>query len=318
MNWRTDKPTADFIIAKKYGSSQPFNYLLLNKCEDGYEDIHTDKLYDWEEIEKWADLKEDENPTKALFEKCLAEVSPKVRQEVSDRVEEAIRTGKQLQDIEDETVTDCNEFAHEIDFTSKLEEELEAFYCEEMSLNRQRFNQRISGKDKLLPFCVMWDELLKIARHFAKLGMEHREQPTIDDRELEKAAVEAFKHIVDSGKNSFLEIFKAGAKWGAEHTFTHHEVDESLQEAVTHQMEDDQVVDDYVRKGLDEVCLKYAKLGAEWSAEHLKPSLTIKDVEALHTFLYAVKNNKQGVFTFTRLTDEQYQEVIRRFEHLKK
>ena len=32
-------------------------------------------------------------------------------------------------------------------------------------------------------------------------------------REKVKAAVEAFKHIVDSDKNSFLEIFKAGAKW---------------------------------------------------------------------------------------------------------
>lgn len=30
---------------------------------------------------------------------------------------------------------------------------------------------------------------------------------------LEKAAVEAFKQIVDSNKNNFLEIFKAGAKW---------------------------------------------------------------------------------------------------------
>jgi hypothetical protein len=34
--------------------------------------------------------------------------------------------------------------------------------------------------------------------------------------ELEKAAVEAFKQIVDSDKNNFLEIFKAGAKWQAE------------------------------------------------------------------------------------------------------
>lgn len=31
--------------------------------------------------------------------------------------------------------------------------------------------------------------------------------------ELGKAAVEAFKQIVDSDKNNFLEVFKAGAKW---------------------------------------------------------------------------------------------------------
>ena len=53
---------------------------------------------------------------------------------------------------------------------------------------------------------------------------------------------------------------------------------------------------------------------ARMVAEALWPhALTIDDVEKLHTFLYAVKNNKQGVFTFTRLSDEQYEEVLRRF-----
>ena len=41
--------------------------------------------------------------------------------------------------------------------------------------------------------------------------------------------------------------------------------------------------------------------------------LTIDDIEKIHTFLYAVKNSKQGVFTFTRLSDEKYQEVLKRF-----
>ena len=70
-----------------------------------------------------------------------------------------------------------------------------------------------------------------------------------------------------------LKVARHFAKWGAEHTFTHHETDESLQEAVTHQMEDDQTIDDYVRKGLDEVCLRYAELGAKWGAEHLKKGI---------------------------------------------
>lgn len=47
-------------------------------------------------------------------------------------------------------------------------------------------------------------------------------------------------------------------------------------------------------------------------------ALTIADLELLHTFLYAVKNNKQGTFTFTRLSGEQYQEVLRRFKEAKK
>jgi hypothetical protein len=33
---------------------------------------------------------------------------------------------------------------------------------------------------------------------------------------LEKTAVKAFKQIVDSDKNNFLEIFKAGANWKEE------------------------------------------------------------------------------------------------------
>ena len=47
-------------------------------------------------------------------------------------------------------------------------------------------------------------------------------------------------------------------------------------------------------------------------------ALTIQDLELLHTFLYAVKNNKHGAFTFTRLTDEQYAEVLKRYLETKK
>lgn len=46
-------------------------------------------------------------------------------------------------------------------------------------------------------------------------------------------------------------------------------------------------------------------------------ALSIDDIEKIHTFLYAIKNNKQGAFTFTRLSDEQYKEVLRRFKAIK-
>ena len=52
---------------------------------------------------------------------------------------------------------------------------------------------------------------------------------------------------------------------------------------------------------------------AEGYEQAEKDKLTIADLERLHTFLYAVAHNKQGVFTFTRLSDEQYQEVLRRY-----
>ena len=59
------------------------------------------------------------------------------------------------------------------------------------------------------------------------------------------------------------------------------------------------------------------KAGAEWQKEQSVVRLSIHDLELLHTFLYAVKNNKHGAFTFTRLSDEQYEEVLRRFNKAK-
>ena len=66
-------------------------------------------------------------------------------------------------------------------------------------------------------------------------------------------------------------------------------------------------------KMLDEVYRDVFKCGY-YQAERDR-ALTVKDLELLHTFLYAVKHNKQGAFTFTRLTDEQYEEVLRRFNN---
>lgn len=68
--------------------------------------------------------------------------------------------------------------------------------------------------------------------------------------------------------------------------FTHHEIDESLQDAVTHQMEDDGDVDDFVRRGIDDIALKYAELGAKWQKEQ-KPTATING-EPIPTENYSV------------------------------
>ena len=68
-------------------------------------------------------------------------------------------------------------------------------------------------------------------------------------------------------------------------------------------------------KMLDEVYRDVFRIGYEQAEKDL--GLTIADLKLLHTFLYAVKNNKQGCFTFTRLSDEQYQEVLRRFNERK-
>ena len=69
-------------------------------------------------------------------------------------------------------------------------------------------------------------------------------------------------------------------------------------------------------KELREIAEKSFIAGYQQAEKDL--SMTIDDLELLHTFLYAVKNNKSGCFTFTRLSDEQYQEVLRRFNERKK
>ena len=54
---------------------------------------------------------------------------------------------------------------------------------------------------------------IAIAKRFYDIGRKHKEPVS---EILEDAAVEAFKQIVDDERNSFLEIFKAGAKWQKE------------------------------------------------------------------------------------------------------
>lgn len=71
---------------------------------------------------------------------------------------------------------------------------------------------------------------------------------------------------------------------------------------------------DYYHYTSDNPSVAY-EAGHEQAEEDL--ALTIEDIEVLHAFLYAVKNNKTGVFTFTSLSEEQYQEVLRRFNNRK-
>lgn len=84
--------------------------------------------------------------------------------------------------------------------------------------------QKIRKEVEKLKLCTM-DEHMKFyseaaeAEYNALCEVEKtidslQEEPVSEN--LEKAAVEAFKKIVDSDKNSFLEIFKAGAEWKEE------------------------------------------------------------------------------------------------------
>ena len=76
--------------------------------------------------------------------------------------------------------------------------------------------------------------------------------------------------------------------------------------------DEDEYIDALVRQHSDRALYIMAYRHAEKDL-----ALSIDDLEQLHALIYAVKNNKQGVFTFTKLTDEQYEEVLRRFNKIK-
>ena len=113
------------------------------------------------------------------------------------------------------------------------------------------------------------------------------EEPVSND--LEEAVVEAFKQIVDSDKNSFLEIFKAGAQWGMR------QVEAKIQAqsmALAHGCPKE-----FVSNDLEETSKQYAlnnspwddcwpevqdafKAGAQWQKEQMmKNSTFINEVE---------------------------------------
>lgn len=64
MNWRTDKPTADVIVAKlKYGGYETLYKYDLGYCFLDHEDKGEEYDVPFGDIIKWADLEEDETVT---------------------------------------------------------------------------------------------------------------------------------------------------------------------------------------------------------------------------------------------------------------
>ena len=81
-------------------------------------------------------------------------------------------------------------------------------------------------------------------------------------------------------------------------------------------------VEDLARKycegsSFEDACMEKPAYIAGYHQAEKYLELTIEDIERIHTFLYAIKHNKQGVFTFTRLSDEQYQKILKRYKDYK-
>lgn len=85
-----------------------------------------------------------------------------------------------------------------------------------------------------------------------------------EDERIYTLICSSIKNEMPIGSPRNKELALAYLEKQKEQSFTHHEIDESLRDAVTHQMEDDGDVDDFVRRGIDDIVLKYAELGARW------------------------------------------------------
>jgi hypothetical protein len=85
--------------------------------------------------------------------------------------------------------------------------------CEEKCEYAKKEEPVSNNYSALLP-CIYnraLEERVKYCK-YCSAACEGRVKEPVSE-ELEEAAVEAFKQIVDENRNSFLEIFKAGAQW---------------------------------------------------------------------------------------------------------
>lgn len=69
-------------------------------------------------------------------------------------------------------------------------------------------------------------------------------------------------------------------------------------------------------KMLDEVYRDVFRIGYETAEKDL--ALTIEDIERIDIMLCGTRANKHGAFTFSKLSDEQYAEVLKRYLEAKR
>lgn len=163
MKWRTDKPTADNIVAKVEGK-----YLTLYKFEDEYyvDDYALNESYliPYDVIEKWVDLEEDDNGICITYKDIsnLEEIMNYVHYEFRNGIskdnfgKEVIEQFKNSYLEENETVTDCH----------KLEEEISR-YMQHFSVDQNLCVLNKDGSD------ITPADIDATARHFTKWGAEH-------------------------------------------------------------------------------------------------------------------------------------------------
>lgn len=138
----------------------------------------------------------------------------------------------------------------------------------------------VSDNKNIIELCMFekWayiDDMLNLP-NVERTVKDWKEMPVSE--ELEKAAVEAFKQIVDSDKNNFLEIFKAGAEWeknqamaeiqaqsmALAHGCPEEKTNDDLKKAADNALES--ITDQYDIISVGS-CLEMFRLGSQWQKE---------------------------------------------------
>lgn len=175
MKWRTDKPTADVIVAYVWKSpaKETSGPCILYLAKQPYEYYYDNGGYmvAYGAIEKWADLEGGETETditiaanmlldalsKTPFNnRPITDTQIIVKQLLVFLNNPASYNPNAINEKEDETVTDCYQY-------SAVEEELDAFIKSGKAIKEENCGN----------YTTTYIDPLKVARHFAKWGAEH-------------------------------------------------------------------------------------------------------------------------------------------------
>lgn len=99
----------------------------------------------------------------------------------------------------------------------------------------------------------------------------YRDGSVTDTSDIDHVVYENIAH-----HSCYEDGFKAGAEWMKSQEFTHIEPSDDAKQAAIHYMEDCQEVDDFIRKGIDDIAERYFQKGAEWMAgQGVKATATV-------------------------------------------
>lgn len=131
--------------------------------------------------------------------------------------------------------------------------------------------------------------------------------------------------LVGGGYHEWLTPENALAAVGLAREEMKEPASEDLEKCVVEQMEADGDVDDFVRRGIDDIASKYAALGARWQRDRDQKELQIAEEhgiltgmnmerekmmkDAISGFIFGSRYFRQKNISLTNLSEEQYDKL---------